>query len=122
MLVGGRGNDTITGGRGRDSVVYEVGGDIITDYHIKQDTLIFDFTGDRYVIDSKDDLVMFVNIIEHDTDNETDAILNGSDLYPNFGDNTNYIMIENISGKHALTQAQLDSVGVDYWTEARLVG
>ncbi len=121
-LDGGLGNDVLTGGNGQDTFLYSAGGDVFTDYHVKQDTLIFDFAGDTYVIDSKDDLVMFVDIIEHDANGETDAILRGNDLYLDFGNNADYIVLEDVINKHGLTQALLDAVGVDYWTDAGLMG
>ena len=46
-LEGGKGNDMLTGGKGRDSFVFDAGSgwqgrDIITDYELGKDEIVFD--------------------------------------------------------------------------------
>jgi Ca2+-binding RTX toxin-like protein len=48
QLIGGLGPDIVSGGRGRDSHIYrtiEEGGDVIVDYVVKDDTLVFSASG-----------------------------------------------------------------------------
>ncbi|MEM1363121.1 MAG: calcium-binding protein [Pseudomonadota bacterium] len=98
LVVGGSGNDILIGGLEYDSAddgntsseqnrfIAGVGNDIILDFDVDQggetsfDTLEFDFAATSYVLESLEDFLDFIDIIESDGDTGTDALAIGNDL------------------------------------------
>jgi Ca2+-binding RTX toxin-like protein len=95
VLMGSAGHDKLTGGWGRDSFIVGDGKDTITDFKADWDSLVVyhDFEGlgssksDALAklggegIDSPDELLEFVRLLESDGSGQTDASISGNDLY-----------------------------------------
>jgi len=69
ILIGGNGKDSLTGGKGKDEFVYESlkeGGDRITDFNVKQDTIVLDdvFANDLFEAVSSGSLDQFAGYLK----------------------------------------------------------
>ena len=119
-ITGGRGDDILTsdaangandqfdqdifsyGDLSRNAV--DIGNDIITDFDSNNfrggennfDTLSFEFNGTQYDLSTGEDIIDFVDTIEHDGDSDTDAIRDGSDIIFVFDRNEDGLITDSI--------------------------
>ena len=145
-LEGGTGNDILTGDpldgsndlfdqdvfRLGDVSTVSIGNDVITDFDTNNfkgdepgrtsennfDTLSFTFSGEAFSLSTGSDILDFVDIIEHDGDVTTDALLDGDDIIFVFQrgviDNiTDSIRLVNVVGDDGLTLSNLEDNSID---------
>lgn len=148
-LIGSGGNDVFTtdaingDNLGDDQDVIQLGNvdgndsgnDVVTDFDINNfdggennfDTLEFTFNGTDFSIATGRDVLDFVNFIESDGDQGTDAIRDGSDLIFVFGRDsenpdiiTSSLRLEDVVGDDGLTSRRLRQNSVDTLGNAEL--
>ena len=149
ILVGGTGSDVLIGSGGDDIFFTDqidgdfdgndqdvidlgnlddnaTGNDVIRDFDVNRgnennfDTLEFTFLDDVFSLSTEDDFLDFIDFIETDGDNSTDAIQDGSDLIFVFGRDsenpdiiTQSVRLEDVIGNNSLSILNITSSQVD---------